>query len=137
MAKFDNRTVLRITAAMIVATVAAVLAGCSADIASYALVTTDKYQYYDCDSLADQVRAMTKREKDLEELMAKAGPVVSAVSYQADYVSVRGELRELRRTAAQKHCEAQLEKALTAQQPPGQSEETMGGGADIRRSRRR
>ncbi len=112
MAKCEPRTVTPIVTA-IVAAMSAVLSGCAgsgADIASYALVTTDKYQYYDCDSLADQVKAMTAREKKLEELMAKAGPVIGAATYQAEYVSVRGELRELRRTEAQKHCAEKADK---------------------------
>jgi hypothetical protein len=124
MAKSESPQRVSSTAAVIAALGAAALAGCSADIASYALVTTDKYQYYDCDSLADQVKGMTAREKKLEELMAKAGPVISAVSYETEYVSVRGELRELRRTAAQKHCVAKpdrpgaVQPAQVDQAPP-------------------
>lgn len=109
MAKLDNGTI-KPAAAAIVAMLAAALTGCSTDIVSYALVTTDKYQYYDCESIATQIAAQTVREKQLEDLMAKAGPVISAVSYEPEYVSVRGELRELRRTAAQKHCEAKADK---------------------------
>ncbi len=105
-----SESLRRVTPTAVVAALAVTLAGCSTDIASYALVTTDKYQYYDCDSIADQVKAMTAREKQLEELMVKAGPVVSAAAYQPDYISVRGELRELRRTAAQKHCEAKADQ---------------------------
>jgi hypothetical protein len=110
MAKPDSGTFPRIAVAIIAAASAAMLSGCSADMASYALVTSGKYQYYDCDSIADQVKGMSAREKQLQELMAKAGPVISAVSYESEYVSVRGELRELRRTAAQKHCEEKAEK---------------------------
>jgi hypothetical protein len=110
MAKFDSGNVSRVAAPIAAVLCAFVLVGCSADIASYALVTTDKYRYYDCDSIADQLKTMTAREQQLEVLMAKAGPVISTVSYEADYVSVRGELRALRRAAAQKHCEAKAEK---------------------------
>ena len=110
MAKREGRMVMPMAAAIFAAVSAAMLAGCSTDIASYALVTTDKYQYFDCESIATQIAGQTAREKELADLMAKAGPVVSAVSYEPDYISVRGELRELRRTAAQKHCEAKAEK---------------------------
>ena len=48
---------------------------------------------------------MTGREKQLVALMEKAGPVLSVATYQPEYVATRGELRELRRTAAQKHCD--------------------------------
>ena len=109
MTKSARRTVTPMAVA-IAAVGAAVLAGCSTDIASYALVTTDKYQYYDCDSLADQTKAVIAREQKLQELMAKAGPVIGAATYQAEYVSMRGELRELRRTQAQKHCEEKADK---------------------------
>jgi hypothetical protein len=94
------------------------LAGCAGtgqDVAGSLMVTPGKYETYTytCEQIADLLKTQTTREKQLEELMARAGPVVSAASYDSEYLQVRGEIRELRQTAADKHCE---QKAASA--PP-------------------
>jgi hypothetical protein len=87
-----------------------VLAGCAGsgqDTAGSLLVTPGKYEVYTytCEQLADLLKLHMTREKQLEGLMAKAGPVVSAASYETEYLQVRGEIRELRQASADKHCE--------------------------------
>jgi hypothetical protein len=108
MAKIDSATLTRNATAMLAAVLAGLLSGCGgsgADMASRFVVTPNKYQYYNCEQIADQVKISAAREKELEQLMAKAGPVMSAVTYEPDYVAARGELRELRRTSIEKQCD--------------------------------
>ena len=93
---------------MLAAVLAGPLSGCTgsgADIASHFVVTPYKYQYYNCEQIADQVKISAAREKELEQLMAKAGPVMSTATYEPDYIAARGELRELRRTSTEKKCD--------------------------------
>jgi hypothetical protein len=108
MASINSGKVMRLSSVIPGMALAALLSGCAgsgADMMSHLVTTPDKYQYYNCQQIADQVKASTAREKQLEQLMAKAGPVMSTASYDPEYVSVRGDLREMRRTAAQKHCD--------------------------------
>jgi len=89
------------------------LSGCAGSVEDRVgslLVTPDKYSFYNysCDQLSDLLKAQTARKKQLEELMAKAGPVISAATYETDYLQVRGELRELRQASADKHCDRQI-----------------------------
>lgn len=88
-----------------------VLAGCatSDDGAGRFLVQPDKYQLYSCRELAEAAQAIGTRERELEGLMTKAGPdasgrFVSTVAYRPEYLQLRGQMNELRRTAAEKKC---------------------------------
>jgi hypothetical protein len=82
-------------------------AGTGRDAVGSLMVTPGKYEVYTytCEQLADLLKLHVTREKQLEGLMAKAGPVVSAASYESEYLQVRGEIRELRQTTADKHCD--------------------------------
>ncbi len=108
----DNANVRQPVAA---ALLAAMLAACSTqggspdDKMSRFLVAPDKYALYNCAQLADQAEVSAIREKELQQLMVKAGPgsggrLVSAVAYRPEYLSVRGDMNELRKAAAAKNC---------------------------------
>jgi len=69
----------------------------------------DKYMVWNCEELAKEARDIAGREHDLEALMKKAevdagGRFASAVAYQPDYTLLRGQMDQLRKTAAEKNC---------------------------------
>ncbi len=73
------------------------------------LVSPEKYAFYTCDNIARETQAKTEQQQKLQQLMAKAdvdagGRLVSSIAYRPDYLTVRGELNELRAAAAAKHC---------------------------------
>ena len=93
------------------ALVAAIVSGCTAsdDTAARFLVAPDKYVLYNCPQLAEAAQANATRQRELEALMAKAGidsagRFVSGLSYRPEYVQLRGQMTELRKEAASKHC---------------------------------
>jgi hypothetical protein len=90
---------------------AAALSGCamSDDQLARLLVAPDKYALYNCDEIATEAQVKAARELELQQLMAKAasdesGRLIGTVVYRPDYLSVRGEINELRLAAAAKHC---------------------------------
>ncbi len=81
----------------------------SDDQAARYLVAPNKYLLYTCDDIAREAQTKAARELELQQLMAKAstdatGRLIGDMVYRSEYLSVRGELNELRRTAADKHC---------------------------------
>jgi hypothetical protein len=91
---------------------AVALAACamSDDQAARYLVAPDKYVLYSCNDIAREAQAKAAREKELQQLMAKAnvdasGRLVSTIAYRPDYLTVHGEINELRAAAAAKHCD--------------------------------
>jgi len=83
------------------------------------LVAPDKFTLYNCAQLAEAAQANAARQRELELLIAKAGPdaggpLVSAVAYRPEYAQKRGEMNELRKTAAEKNC-----KSLPGTEIPG------------------
>ena len=96
---------------LLAALVATMLCGCatSDDTAARFLVAPDQYVLYNCPQLADTAQLNAKRQRELETLMAKAdsdsaGRLVSSMSYRPEYLQLRGEMSELRKEAATKHC---------------------------------
>jgi hypothetical protein len=90
----------------------AMLAGCamSDDQAARFLVAPDKYTLYSCDEIARETLTKLAREAELQGLMAKAGTdsggrLIGDIAYRPDYITVKGELNDLRQTAASKHCD--------------------------------
>ncbi len=85
-------------------------AGSGQDMMGSLLVTPDKYSFYTytCEQLADLLAAHTAREKQLKDLIAKAGPVISVATYDTEYLQVRAEKRELRQAAADRHCDRKI-----------------------------
>ena len=99
----------------VAATLAASLAGCASsggsadDKMGRFLVAPDMFLLYNCPELAEKAMATAARLKELERLMAKAGPgadgrLVSTVAYRPEYLERRGEMNELRNAAAAKNC---------------------------------
>lgn len=96
------------------AVLAVALAGCASDsqdanTMGRVMVQPDKYLLYNCAQLAQVAVDKQKRARELEALMTKAGPesggrFVSAIAYKPEYYQVRGEMNELRRSAAEKKC---------------------------------
>ena len=92
----------------------AVLAGCgsasmSNQFGSSVWVTPGKYDYHDCKQAQNIDRSFANRQKELEELMARAaqgggGQVIGQVVYRTEYQQVRGEREELARALVNKQC---------------------------------
>ena len=89
----------------------AMLAGCamSDDQAARFLVAPDKYTLYSCDEIARETQTKVAREHELQQLMAKAGNdsggrLIGDIAYRPDYITVHGELNDLRQTAIAKKC---------------------------------
>lgn len=106
---------------MIGAVASALLSGCAAsdDASGRFLVQPDKYQLYSCRELAEAAQAMSTRQLELEGLMAKAGPdasgrFVSNITYRPEYLQLRGQMNELRKTSAEKKCKVNPDAALGA-----------------------
>jgi hypothetical protein len=95
---------------LIAAFLAAALGGCaSEDNTARFLVEPDKYVLYTCPEMAAQMQANAARQRQLEELTAKAsttssGQLMSQMAYRPEYLQLRGEMNELRRTSAEKKC---------------------------------
>jgi hypothetical protein len=90
---------------------AGVLSGCAAsdDASGRFLVQPDRYQLYNCRELAEAAVSVGARERELEGLMRKAGPdasgrFVSTLAYRPEYLLLRGQMNEIRKTATEKKC---------------------------------
>ncbi len=89
---------------------AAAVCGCaSEDTAGRFLVQPGKYVLYNCTELATAMQANAGRQHELEGLMAKAatgsgGEIVSDLAYRPEYVQLRGEMNELRKSIVEKNC---------------------------------
>jgi hypothetical protein len=106
------RVIVRAARRSAVIALCAALAACSAnsDNFSAAFVDPAKFTYYHCDHLNVRAHALKVREQELRTDMARAeqgagGGLVNALAYRPSYLSVRGELDLLERTAAEKKCE--------------------------------
>ena len=85
------------------------LCGCSQEMAGRLLAAPDKYMLYSCQELARAAEANTERQRELEAPMKKAeidagGRFVSNMVYQPEYTILRGDMEQLRKTAAEKNC---------------------------------
>ena|SRR5262245_14560610 len=97
----------------------ALLSGCAAsdDASGRFFVQPDRYQLYSCKELAEAAQTIGIRERELEGLMTKAGPdpsgrFVSTVAYRPEYLQLRGQMNEVRKTAAEKNCKINMDAAL-------------------------
>jgi hypothetical protein len=73
------------------------------------LVDPGKYDYHNCDQLAEQRKIAAERELELKLLIDKAeraagGTAVSVIAYQGDYLMAREELKVIDATARAKGC---------------------------------
>src|SRR5664279_6475408 len=94
------------------ALVAISLAGCamSDDSLSSFLVTPGNYVLFSCDDIARTAKTTQARQKELEQLMAKAstdtgGQLISDATYGAEYATTRGQMKNLRAAAAERKCD--------------------------------
>jgi len=90
------------------------VSGCvSEQTASRFLVEPDRYILYNCAALETTAQSNAVRQRELEGLMAKAGSgaggqLVSTMTYQPEYLQLRGEMDQLRKAAADKNCKFTL-----------------------------
>ena len=73
------------------------------------LVAPDRFVLFNCEQLATRAAAIVTRQKELEALMARAGPsadgqLASAITYRPEFVELRGDMVELRKAAAARNC---------------------------------
>ena len=85
------------------------LCGCSYDTASRLVAAPDKYTLWTCAEMANEARTIADGQNELAALMRKAevdaiGRFVSAQAYGSEYALLRGQMDQLRRTAAEKNC---------------------------------
>jgi len=81
-----------------------VLCGCASFLAA-----PDKYILYSCPELTREAQSIAGRQRELEALMKKAGVdaggrFVSNQAYAPEYTQLRGQMNQLRKTAAEKNC---------------------------------
>jgi hypothetical protein len=91
---------------------AVMLAGCamSDDSLSSFLVAPGNYVLFSCDDIARTAKATQARQKELEQLMAKAGTgtggqLIGDATYGTDYATTRGQTKNLRAAAADRKCD--------------------------------
>jgi hypothetical protein len=114
MPQFHSAARLRFVALALAGLVLAsgLLAGCAgndAESTSRFLVAPGKYVLFNCAQIKQTADENSKRQRELEGLMAKAGDgsagqMVSAVAYKPEYYQLRGEMDDLRQVAADKKC---------------------------------
>jgi hypothetical protein len=80
------------------------------DVAARMLVAPGKFALFNCKQLAQQAEDNAKRQQELEGLMARAGAgtggqLISAVTYRPEYLTLRGEMEDMRQTAVDKKCD--------------------------------
>jgi hypothetical protein len=87
------------------------LSGCSPAAMGPTTFLTDpgKYDYHNCEQLAEQRKKAADRELELKLLMDKAeqaagGAAMSVIAYQSDYIMAREDLKVIDATARVKNC---------------------------------
>jgi hypothetical protein len=91
---------------------AGLLAGCAGsgeDTAAKFLVAPGKYVLYDCTQIEQAMKGIRIQQEKLEKLTAKAGSdavgrTISTAAYEPQLLQLRGNMADLRRTAAEKNC---------------------------------
>jgi hypothetical protein len=96
-------------AAALVALTLTACAGGNDDTAARFLVAPGKYVLFNCQQLAQEATLNMARQHELEGLMAQAGTgsggqLVSSVAYRPEYLTLHGEMADMRRVAADKNC---------------------------------
>ena len=103
------------------------LAACSttSDPLVAAATAPGQYDLYDCPAIKVEGEKVATRLRELEGLMARAGRgpaggLVNATTYQPEYITERGKMKQLRRVATEKHCnfDPAVLPATDAQLPP-------------------
>jgi len=104
----------------------ATLAGCtSEDAASSFFVAPGQYVLFQCDDIDRAAKGAVVRQKELEQLMAKAsdstaGQLIGDATYGTELATIHGQLRNLRQAARDKNCNIVpgAEPAVTPAAPP-------------------
>ena len=106
---------------MIGALASALLSGCAAsdDASGRFLVQPDRFQLYSCRQLAEAAQSFVERLQQLEEVMTKAGSdatgrAVSNMAYRPEYLQLRGQMNEIRRTYTEKKCKFDVDAVAGA-----------------------
>ena len=93
------------------------LAGCglAGEGATMAFVAPGKFDFYNCAQLEESGQGLQKREQELQELMQRAaqspgGEFVGAVAYRTELLQMRGQLKLIAETSAQKNCTSQSKR---------------------------
>src|SRR5690348_4616925 len=99
MTEIRNRQAVSLISALVAA---ALTGGCSVTEQGTArlLVAPGSYEFYSCPQLVNAAQSFRSRQRELENLMAKAsvdaaGRMMSEVTYRPDYLTVRGQLHEV------------------------------------------
>ena len=88
------------------------LAACASELSNPLIVgfsaDPGQYEFYSCEQIAVQRKALSDRLQDLKLLMDRAeragGAVVSVIAYKADYVAAQDQLKVIDATARQKNA---------------------------------
>ncbi len=107
------RTGSRLSAIGLIGGLAAIaLGGCGVSEQGIGTLTLDpgRYVLYHCNDLVDRLRGLINREKELRNLMDKAGEstggaLIGALSYRTEYETVLSDQKLVRRMAAEKKCD--------------------------------
>jgi len=107
---------------------AGALGGCGVSEQGIGTLTLDPGQYvlYHCNDLVGRLKGLINREKELRNLMDKAGEstggaLIGALSYGTEYETVLSEQKLVRRVAAEKKCDL----GPLGPRPPYQSDQTI------------
>ncbi|HSP48610.1 MAG TPA: hypothetical protein VLN61_00205 [Pseudolabrys sp.] len=82
----------------------------SDDSLSSFLVAPGNYVLFTCDDIARTAKTTQARQKELEQLMAKAstdtgGRIIADAAYGTEYATTRGQMKNLRAAAAERKCD--------------------------------
>jgi len=87
------------------------LSACSMsdDTLARVLVAPGKYEIYNCTAIATTAKSIAPRLAELKTVMARAGTTasgrfVNATTYRPEYLSLHGEMMDLRQAKQEKHC---------------------------------
>jgi hypothetical protein len=99
---------------LLMALLLALVGGCGllGDNSMRAFVSPGKFDYHNCDQLAEVGRSVTARERELTELMARAaqgpgGEFVGRVTYHTELMQARGQLKQINDVSVRKNCTSQ------------------------------
>ena len=90
--------------------VAVALSGCAGHDFETTVTRPGKFRQYDCALLDKRGGELLKRERELTDLMERArqggagGELAIAIAYQNEYNTVKGDLREIEMTGADRNC---------------------------------
>ena len=114
------------------------LSGCGSpgDFVAGVLTAPGQYDLYDCPALKVAAKGIVTRQRALEKLMARAGEgpagrVISETTYRPEYVTLRGQMNELRRAVAANNCNFVPDQVEVTSPPPAPAKKPA------RRARRR